>query len=183
MNVQFFCRQTIDAAKRAASTYGVNAIGLMAQAAIETGWGDHTPGNMWFGIKATNSWKGKKQLLWTTEYIDGEKTRVRRWFRAYDTADASFADYAQLISRRPRYAAAMQYPDYEQTEAYVQAVAAAGYATDPNYAAKLRDCCRSIKRYVSATDLQPKKKIKKSKLVTTLAAASLLAAVFFKHKN
>lgn len=150
MTVQQFCETTFAAAVAAAQRYGVNPIGVMAQAAVETGWGKSAPGNMYFGIKATPSWTGATQQLWTTEYVNGVPQKVLATFRAYPNAMASFLDYGNLISGQNRYAAAMQYPGYNQTNEYIRAVAAAGYATAPNYANTVISCANMIKQYVSA---------------------------------
>lgn len=149
MTVKQFCEHTLPAAAYAGKVYGVNVIGMMAQAAIETGWGKSTPGNMWFGIKATPSWTGATQQLWTTEYINGEAQRVKATFRAYPSARESFLDYAKLIAEQPRYRAALNYPHYNDADKYIQAIAAGGYATAPNYAASVISCANMIKQHVS----------------------------------
>lgn len=149
MTVTQFIDTTLPAAARAAAVYGVNPIGMMAQAALETGWGKSAPGNMYFGIKATPSWRGKTQQLWTTEYVNGVPQRVLATFRAYDTPAQSFADYGALISSTPRYRAALSYPAYSQADDYIRAIAAAGYATAPDYANTVISVANTIKCYVS----------------------------------
>lgn len=144
-----FINNTLPAAVRAGALYGVNVIGLMAQSALETGWGASAPGNMYFGMKATPSWTGKIQLLWTTEEVNGEKVRVQAKFRAYDSPEDSFLDYAKLISSLSRYAPAMQYPGYNQTSQYIRAVAAGGYATAKDYANSVISVANTIKKVVS----------------------------------
>jgi flagellar protein FlgJ len=115
---------------------------MLGQAGHETGWGKHeirqkggAPSHNLFGIKAGASWTGKVAEVTTTEYVDGvAQKRVAR-FRAYDSPAESFKDYARLISQSPRYAKAR-----EQTGsvyAYASGLQKAGYATDPQYAAKL----------------------------------------------
>ena len=112
MTYSEFCDTTLPLAVEVYIRYKLNPIGVMAQAAIETGWGKSTPGNMYFGIKATPSWTGSTQLLWTTEYINGEKKRVQREFRAYSSALDSFLDYGKVIATNNRYIAALSYPGY-----------------------------------------------------------------------
>jgi flagellar protein FlgJ len=56
-------------------------------------------------------------------------------FRAYDSYEDSFKDYARLITTTPRYAQASQQLDSPQ--AFASGLQKAGYATDPNYATKL----------------------------------------------
>lgn len=148
-----FIRTTLPGAAQAWLKYGVNPIGMMAQAALETGWGKSAPGNMYFGIKATPSWTGKTQTLYTTEYIDGEKKRIPQTFRAYDSAAESFEDYARLIATTTRYKAAMSYPGYHQADKYLEAVFNGGYATDPNYLYKCISIAETIKTVVSEADV------------------------------
>lgn len=121
---------------------GIPASFMLGQAGHETGWGKHeirqkggAPSHNLFGIKTGASWTGKVAEVTTTEYVDGvAQKRVAR-FRAYDSPAESFKDYARLISQSPRYAKAR-----EQTGsvyAYASGLQKAGYATDPQYAAKL----------------------------------------------
>lgn len=140
---QFF-QLTYPAAMAAQNKYGIPALAMIAQSAQETGYGKTVVGNMYFGIKAGNTWKGKKQLLWTHEYIKGVYTRVQAWFRAYDNAAQSFDDYAKMISSNPRYKNALQYTD--NPEQYITEVAKSGYATDPNYADSIISIMGNVKK-------------------------------------
>lgn len=144
---------------------GVPALAVLAQAALETGWGEHAPGNMFFGIKATPAWKGKRQLITTTEVhstrnatypevisivqrSDGKyQYRVKDWFRAYDTAAESFADHGRFLRAQPRYKAAFETTD---ARVFVDRIAAAGYATDPNYGKILKQIIGSLEKYLPA---------------------------------
>uniref|UniRef100_UPI003F714EF9 glucosaminidase domain-containing protein n=1 Tax=Nevskia sp. TaxID=1929292 RepID=UPI003F714EF9 len=108
----------------------------------ETGWGrseirhaDGSPSFNLFGIKATGNWKGKVAEITTTEYIDGEPRKVTAKFRAYDSYADSFRDYAQLISQSPRYGQVME--QLGSVQGFASGLQKAGYATDPQYAAKL----------------------------------------------
>ncbi|NBQ88539.1 MAG: flagellar assembly peptidoglycan hydrolase FlgJ [Betaproteobacteria bacterium] len=131
-----------DAARRVADPSGIPAAFLIGQAAHETGWGrqmirnaDGSSSNNLFGIKADASWKGPVAEVVTTEYIHGVPQRVRARFRAYDSVEASLADYARLIHQSPRYAEVRSQTGSAQ--AWAQGLQRAGYATDPQYAAKL----------------------------------------------
>lgn len=136
----FVARFAADAAA-AAAKLGVTPKLLLAQAALETGWGETSPRHPdgrptfnLFGIKAGSDWTGGSAMHWTLEISGGVTERKREWFRAYPSSTASFDDYAELIGRSQRYAAARAAaPDAER---YVHAITAAGYATDPAYAAK-----------------------------------------------
>jgi len=121
---------------QAAQRYtGVPASVTIAQGALESGWGSHTPGNAIFGIKADSSWRGKRQMLGTNEVIHGRTVRVRAAFRAYSSWAASVEDHADFIKKNPRYAPAFKHTD--DGIAFAQAIADAGYATDPDYARDL----------------------------------------------
>ena len=121
---------------------GIPATFMLAQAALETGWGgkeiigrDGTRSNNLFGIKAGSSWTGPTVDVMTTEYINGQAQKVVQKFRAYGSHAESFNDYAKLINGNPRYATARA--AVADAKAFAQGLQAAGYATDPNYAQKL----------------------------------------------
>ena len=103
---------------------------IMAQAALESGWGKYAIGNNLFGVKAFDDWTGKKKKVWTTEYdSNGNSYRVEAWFRDYDSVDESIEDHAQVLLH-PRYDRVRQAKNYKEA---TQAVKDCGYATDPNY--------------------------------------------------
>ncbi len=136
-----FVAELLPAAHEAAAKLGVEPKLLLAQAALETGWGGAVPqrpdgssAHNVFGMKAGSTWRGDRVAHWTLEH-DGEvAARKREVFRAYPDPAASFADYVNLISNTPRYAQALA--NAKDPEAYARAVSAAGYATDPAYADK-----------------------------------------------
>ncbi|SEF26924.1 flagellar assembly peptidoglycan hydrolase FlgJ [Variovorax sp. NFACC27] len=128
-------------AQAASTASGVPAPLILAQAALESGWGkreiradDGTQSFNLFGIKADRSWKGATVETTTTEYIDGEPQKVRAKFRAYGSYEEAFTDYARFITRNPRYANVLATDD--PTEA-AHGLQRAGYATDPRYGEKL----------------------------------------------
>ena len=131
-----------DAAQRVAQETGIPAAFMIGQAGHETGWGrseirnaDGSSANNLFGIKATAGWTGKVATVTTTEYIHGEPRKVKAKFRAYDSPEESFRDYARLIGENPRYAQARA--NTHSAQAYAAQLQKAGYATDPAYARKL----------------------------------------------
>ncbi|HVY64320.1 MAG TPA: flagellar assembly peptidoglycan hydrolase FlgJ [Gammaproteobacteria bacterium] len=136
-----FVAKLLPEAQAAAAALGVEPRVLLAQAALETGWGkatpqrsDGAPANNLFGIKAGAAWLGARTAQWTLEQQNGVTERRRAEFRAYPSTSASFADYVDLISNTPRYADALA--SAGNPESYARAVSAAGYATDPAYADK-----------------------------------------------
>jgi flagellar protein FlgJ len=138
-----FIREVLPHARRAAAELGVHPMALVAQAALETGWGgrlprraDGEPSHNLFGIKAGEGWRGERAVARTLEYQDGVAVQRREQFRAYGSVAQSFADYVRLIRESPRYAAARSVGT--DPARYAEALQAAGYATDPAYAAKIR---------------------------------------------
>ena len=121
---------------------GLPAGYMVGQAGHETGWGKHeikvaggTPSFNLFGIKAGAGWTGKVAEVSTTEYVNGVAKKIVAKFRAYDSYEASFRDYARLITQSPRYAQARQQTG--SVQAFASGLQRAGYATDPDYASKL----------------------------------------------
>lgn len=130
------------AAQQVAQEVGIPASYMLGQAGHETGWGRseirHADGSNSFnvfGIKAGKGWKGKVAEITTTEYIDGQAQKVKAKFRAYDSYQDAFRDYARLISQSPRYAQVME--SLHSAQSFASGLQRAGYATDPQYANKL----------------------------------------------
>lgn len=128
-------------AVEASKATGIPARFLVAQAALETGWGKHelknadgTPSYNLFNIKAGRSWTGATVSTSTTEHRNGQATTESARFRAYGSYAESFRDYARLIGGNPRYAAVVGQTDATR---FARGLQAAGYATDPMYADKL----------------------------------------------
>jgi flagellar protein FlgJ len=137
-----FVKRHGDAADRVAKATGLPAGFMLGQAGHETGWGKHeikqkdgTNSFNLFGIKAGPKWTGKVAEVTTTEYVNGVAKKTVAKFRAYDSYDASFRDYARLITETPRYAQAKQ--QTSSPLAFASGLQRAGYATDPEYATKL----------------------------------------------
>lgn len=135
-------------AKQAGETLGVNPQAILAQAALETGWGrypiakeDGTASFNLFGIKADNRWQGERAVVTTLEYVDGVAKKQKAPFRAYDSFSHSFQDYADFISSSDRYKdAVLAGDDAAMFAAYLQK---GGYATDPNYSDKIQNILSS----------------------------------------
>lgn len=130
------------AAQQVARESGIPAAFMIGQAAHETGWGrseirhaDGRTSHNLFGIKAGAGWKGPVAEVTTTEYVDGVPRKVTAKFRAYSSYAESFRDYARLIGQSPRYAQVME--RLHSAQAFATGLQQAGYATDPQYAAKL----------------------------------------------
>ena len=137
-----FVQQHSAAAAAASAASGIPAPFLLAQAALETGWGkreivgaDGTASHNLFGIKAGAGWAGATVDVTTTEYIGGRPQKMLQKFRAYASDADSFADYARLIKGSPRYAGVLAQAG--DAQGFAQGLQKAGYATDPAYADKL----------------------------------------------
>ena len=128
-------------ADQAAETLGMDTSVLLAQSALETGWGKHIPRRAdgrssfnLFGIKADRSWRGDSVSVGTLEYRNGVARREQARFRAYDSPADSFVDYVAFLRRNPRYGQAL---DSRTAEEFIRGLQKAGYATDPRYASKI----------------------------------------------
>lgn len=139
--VEQFVSRLLPAAQRASQASGVPAQLIMAQAALESGWGrreiradDGQPSYNLFGIKADKSWKGPVVEASTTEYVNGVALKTRASFRAYGSYEEAFSDYGKFLSSNPRYANVLTAPDAAGAARGLQQ---AGYATDPQYGGKL----------------------------------------------
>lgn len=142
---------------------GISALFILAQSALETGWGKSAPGNMMFGVKASVSTPAeKRQLVQTTEILATDKAKfpviisiekrpdgkfkytVKDWFRKYDSPEESFTDHANLFVNNKRYAKALlvRSDPYK----FAEEVAKAGYATAPNYAESLKKLIKEIEK-------------------------------------
>ena len=143
-----FVQQVLPTIRQAAAAVGVNPLGMLAQAALETGWGQRMPrtadGNSslnLFGVKAGSDWSGARAVADTVEISGGVAKQTRTAFRAYGSIEESVGDFARLLTSSPRYREAVAAGSNAQ--AYVQSIAKAGYATDPQYANKLNDVLNS----------------------------------------
>lgn len=166
MSTKDFVEKFYPYAKACEEATGLSWVATLTQAALETGWGEHAPGNMFFGIKAGKTWAGKKQLLKTTEILKDEnqssrfpevisitpyKTTgkfvyiVRDYFRAYDSAYDSFIDRYNFFVKNTRYSQALKVKeDYNR---FFEEIHKAGYATSLNYANTLKGIALKIIQY------------------------------------
>lgn len=117
----------------AAARTGLDPRLILAQSALETGWGGKAPGHNYFGIKSHNREGG--QNLTTTEYVGGAPVKKVQSFREYSGPKESIQDYANFILQNPRYQEAMKAKSIEDQ---IKAIGSSGYATDPRYGKKLR---------------------------------------------
>ena len=143
-----FVGEVLPSIRVAAQALGVNPLALLAQAALETGWGkrmaltaDGKPSLNLFGIKADESWAGARAVASTVEYSGGVATLQHTAFRAYSSVEDSVKDFAHLLKNSPRYRQALEAGG--DAHGYAQSMGRAGYATDPHYSNKLSDILNS----------------------------------------
>ncbi len=145
-----FINQLMPYAEKAGKELGVNPVVLVAQAALETGWGkkilntvqNESSFNL-FNIKADRRWQGDKVNVTTLEVENGVGVKTKADFRVYQDFNKSFDDYVAFISHGKRYQEAMKHAD--NPERYVEELQKAGYATDPAYADKIKQIMKSDK--------------------------------------
>lgn len=147
-----FVNTMLPMAKEAAERIGVDPRYLVAQAALETGWGksvmraqDGSSSHNLFGIKAGNSWKGDSARAITSEFRNGEMVRETAQFRSYDSYKDSFHDLVTLLQTNNRYQDVVKSAD--NPEQFVRELQKAGYATDPDYAIKISQIARQMTSY------------------------------------
>jgi flagellar protein FlgJ len=141
---QQFVAQMLPHAEAAARELGVDPRSVIAQAALETGWGRSQPGqveghgpansNNYFGIKAGAGWRGDRVSADTTEFNNGVAGTERAQFRAYGSVAENMSDYVRVL-RDPRYVSALN--TGADVRAFATGLQRGGYATDPAYADKL----------------------------------------------
>lgn len=137
-NPQQFIKAIWPLAQRVGEMLGVDPKAILAQSALETGWGasiDSDGDKNFFGIKADKSWSGGSVNRKTLEFDDGLMKSQRAQFRAYNNYEESFTDYASFLKDNPRYKTALE--EGENPHRYAQELQNAGYATDPHYAKKI----------------------------------------------
>jgi len=134
-NVSAFVTKTLVDAKAIKLKYKVPVSVLIAQAALESGWGRHVKDNAYFGIKAHNT-SGTTTSFKTTEVINGKKVSMTDSFRSYKNFKEAAEDYGKFLTTNPRYKTAFAHSS--DPYKFAEQIEAAGYATDPRYAAKLK---------------------------------------------
>ncbi|WP_338579368.1 flagellar assembly peptidoglycan hydrolase FlgJ [Pseudomonas sp. ML2-2023-6] len=149
-----FVATMLPMAQQAAARIGVDPLYLVAQAALETGWGksvmrqqDGSSSHNLFGIKATGSWQGAQARAITSEFKGGQMVKETADFRSYDSYQDSFHDLVTLLQSNNRYKEVLSAAD--KPEQFVRELQKAGYATDPEYASKISQIAKQMKTYQS----------------------------------
>lgn len=153
-------------AKEAESQTGIPALFILAQCALETGYGKYAPGNAMFGIKDTDGINGNEQLITTTEYLKNPNAKfpqiiskvwmpaknlykyvVKTWFRKYNSPSESFADHGRFLLSNKRY---KHIPTTcgKDWRCWCREVHKAGYATGTNYSNTLIKIGESLEKFI-----------------------------------
>ncbi|MFL9675897.1 flagellar assembly peptidoglycan hydrolase FlgJ [Pseudomonas marginalis] len=147
-----FVATMLPMAKAAAARIGVDPKYLVAQAALETGWGksvmraeDGSSSHNLFGIKAGQSWQGGQARAITSEFRDGAMVKETAQFRSYASYQDSFHDLVTLLQSNDRYKEVVKSAD--NPEQFVRELQKAGYATDPAYASKISQIAKTMNSY------------------------------------
>ncbi|WP_296231597.1 flagellar assembly peptidoglycan hydrolase FlgJ [Pseudomonas sp. UBA4617] len=147
-----FIATMLPMAEQAAKRIGIDPRYLVAQAALETGWGksvmrnsDGSSSHNLFGIKASGNWEGDSARAITSEFRDGQFVKETAAFRSYDSYQDSFHDLVSLLQNNARYQDAVKSAD--NPEQFARELQKAGYATDPNYASKISQIAKQMKSY------------------------------------
>lgn len=172
-----FIKQFYPYAKQSEAKTGMSALAILAQSAVETGWGSSCPGNMMFGVKDTDGVNGNEQLVTTFEYstrfglspkqiglatiesckpvtIGGKKFfkyRGKAYFRKYATPEESFTDHAVFLQTNKRYAEALKVK--ADPYKFIDAIAAAGYAQSPTYATLIKGIIKGMEALIKKLNL------------------------------
>jgi len=167
MNKREFIKTLYPFAKTTQEKTGIPALAILAQAAVESGWGKVAPGNMFFGVKDTDGINGNEQLLATTEYSKSANAKfpniisvkpvikngqkwfkysIKDYFRKYNTPEECFTDHASFFLKNKRYADALKVKSNPYQ--FIDEIAKAGYATDPNYAILLKGIAKDLERLI-----------------------------------
>lgn len=167
MTPEKFVKTYLPFAKATEKITGISAIAILAQAALESGWGEVAPGNMFFGVKDTDGINGNEQLLTTTEYSsrtdlkfpmiisitpvlkNGRKMfkyKVKDYFRKFNSPEESFTHHAEFFFKNKRYTEALKVKS--DPYQFIDAIAAAGYATAPDYSTILKSIAKTIQKNI-----------------------------------
>ena len=137
MTPSTFIAMFASSAKKSAQTTHIPASFVIAEAALESAWGESLLARQamnFFGVKADPAWHGRTLTMRTREYLHGTWVIVPALWREYASILECLEDHAQFLLTNERYRPAFAHHD---GESFTRAVAAAGYATDPQYAEKI----------------------------------------------
>ena len=136
-----FLKALTPVAKEVAAELGVSPRIILAQAALESGWGSKFKGNNLMGIKSHGE---KNGIDFTThEIVNGKKVKITDSFKQYDTPEDSIRGYGSFLKANPRYKYFLA-AGADNEDAQLTALQQSGYATDTKYAQKLKSVIKGL---------------------------------------
>jgi len=127
-------------------------LAVLAQAALETGWGVYAKGFNFFGIKAGTKWKGKTETFTTSEVENGKKIKIKDTFRAYESYEDALNNYIEFIN--DRFPKALETTDPVEYVEALQNGYQYKYATDPDYVKKIKSIINTIEIALSLLEVK-----------------------------
>lgn len=161
--------------------FGVPASITLAQAALESGWGESgltKNANNFFGIKADSSWKGEKYLIGTKEYVNNGYITIQSYFRKYNSPVDSFNDHAKFLLNNSRYKGLFLLDVYNYKD-WANGLKTAGYATAPNYGTVLINMIQQYELF-KYDQMAAKKKIIDPLIICVLSVGICLVIGYYK---
>ncbi|MDB9697981.1 glucosaminidase domain-containing protein [Planktomarina temperata] len=128
-------------AEEVAKDLGVSHRIVLAQAALESGWGKSVKGNGLMGIKSHGEDGGLDVI--THEVVNGKRVKITDSFRQYDSPEDSIRGYGSFLKANSRYKHFLR-AGTENEDAQLSALQSSGYASDPKYAFKLRNIMNGL---------------------------------------
>lgn len=138
MSTQQFIAQIGPAAQASQRKTGISAAFVIAQAALESGWGGSElaqRGKNLFGVKVYPGWEGASMQLPTREYLEEKWVTVQAQWCVYLSWKESITDHARFLFAQPKYSQALKVR--AMPVAFALELQRAVYATDPQYASKI----------------------------------------------
>ena len=128
-------------AKEVAADLGISHKVVLAQAALESGWGSRVKGNNLMGIKSHGEEGGLDVV--THEVVNGKRVKLTDSFRQYNTPEDSIRGYGAFLKANSRYKHFLR-AGAENEDAQLSALQTSGYATDPVYSQKLKNIMKGL---------------------------------------
>lgn len=151
-SAEAFIEELTPAVRRALRGTPLSAVAVLAQSALETGWGQHViqgangvSSHNLFGIKATTDWQGATVRVRTVEFNHGRARHEVAEFRRYENWEAAVRDYVQFLSGSERYSETLRHA--QDPQRFADELQKAGYATDPAYARKLKSVISRVQLF------------------------------------
>lgn len=139
MTPKEFVQSVWSSAVSVANRIGVSPDLVVTVAGLESNWGKSATSYNYFGIKGRGD-AGSNVLL-TTEYIGNRAVKLPQTFAAYSSPASAFEAFGNFLTKNKRYADVISANDLSGE---IAALGKSGYATDPNYAAKLTAAAKTV---------------------------------------